>query len=86
MHPSTLSRKLKAAGYKIRRGPRRRLLTQCQISKAVFERTTINAIARQLKVRWETAKKVLVENGFLEKSDAEQGAPYSIATTPFDTS
>lgn len=86
MHPSTLSRQLRAAGYKICRGPRRRLLTQSQISQAVLERKTINAVARKLQVHWETAKKVLVENRFLSESVAEKGAPYSISAAPFDTS
>lgn len=86
MHTSTLSRQLRAAGYKICRGPRRRLLTQSQISKAVLERKTINAVARNLQIHWETAKKVLVENRFLSESVAEKGAPYSISAAPFDTS
>ena len=86
MHPSNLSKQIRAAGYKIFRGKRRPKLTQSQISKAVLERATINAIAPKLQVHWETTKKVLVENGFLSKSDAENGAPYSIAAAPFDTS
>lgn len=86
MHPSNLSKQLRKAGYKVCRGRRRPTLTQTQISKAVLERTTINAVARKLEVHWETAKKVLVENGFLMKTDAEQGAPYSIPAAPFDTS
>lgn len=86
MHPSNLSKQLREAGYKICRGRRRPTLTQSQISKAVLERTTINAVARKLQVHWETAKKLLVENGFLMKTDAEQGAPYPISTAPFDTS
>ncbi|MCF2872894.1 hypothetical protein L0664_17645 [Octadecabacter sp. G9-8] len=86
MHPSNLSKQLREAGYKICRGKRRPTLTQIQISKAVLERKTINAVARKLQVHWETAKKALVENGFLMKPDAEQGAPYSITASPFDTS
>lgn len=86
MHPSNLSKQLKEAGYKVVRGKRRPKLTQSQISKSVLERATINAIAPKLQVHWETAKKVLVEYGFLSESDAERGAPYSISAAPFDTS
>jgi|GEM_PF-5979819 len=86
MHPSNLSKLLRKAGYKCRREKRRQTLTQCQVSKALLERTAINAVARKLQVHWETAKKVLVENGFLMKTDAEQGAPYSISAAHFDTS
>ncbi len=86
MHPSNLSKKLREAGYKLCRGKRGPKPTQSQISRAVLERKTINAVARKLQVRWETAKKALVENGFLSETNAEKGAPYSISTAPFDTS
>ena len=86
MHVFGLAKLFKANGHRVQRGPRIAPLTQKEISAALFGRQTINTAARSLCVHWETAKKLLIEFGFLSQKNADQGAPYTLELPFHNTS
>ncbi|UWQ74342.1 hypothetical protein [Leisingera sp. M658] len=64
---STLTKLFKQRGWQVKLGMSRPRFSQYQIAKAAMEHKTINAVARNLKVHWETAKTILKSQKLLTR-------------------
>lgn len=65
MKAQDLSNKFKDKGYSVARGRKRPPMSQAEISKAVAQNAPIPSIAERFDIRWQTAKKVLMELNLL---------------------
>jgi hypothetical protein len=72
--PQDLSNKFKDKGYSVARGRKRPPMSQAEISKAVAQNAPIPSIAQRFDIRWQTAKKVLMELNLL--ANAKERVPF----------